>query len=111
MAANADSFVPVTGVVHLPTALGVFLDVGERRLFLRYADTSTSRRHFIRGENVTLDVRTWRKWRDSSRVDREREGQRGYSERPTVTSYGALAPVKDFAGLPWSETTRLRGSA
>jgi hypothetical protein len=57
MAANADSFVPVTGVVHLPTALGVFLDVGERRLFLRYADTSTSRRHFVRGENDTLDVR------------------------------------------------------
>jgi hypothetical protein len=57
MAANADSFVPVTGVVHLPTALGVFLDVGERRLFLRYADTSTSRRRFVGGETVTLDVR------------------------------------------------------
>jgi hypothetical protein len=53
MAASADSFTPVTGVVHLPTALGVFLDVGERRIFLRYSDTSTSRRHFVRGENVT----------------------------------------------------------
>jgi hypothetical protein len=57
MAASADSFTPVTGVVHLPTALGVFLDVGERRIFLRYSDTSTSRRHFVRGENVTLEVR------------------------------------------------------
>jgi hypothetical protein len=50
-------FVPITGVVHLPTSFGVFLDVNERRIFLRYSDTSTSSRRFVPGETVTLDVR------------------------------------------------------
>jgi hypothetical protein len=56
MASNADYFVLITGVVHLPTSLGVFLDVNERRIFLRDSDTSTSPRRFVPGETVTLDV-------------------------------------------------------
>ena len=57
MATNADDFVLITGVVHLPTSLGVFLDVNERRIFLRYSDTATSPLRFVPGETVTLDVR------------------------------------------------------
>jgi hypothetical protein len=57
MVRNAHRFLPITGVVHLPTSFGVFLDVYERRIFLRYSDTSTSHRRFVGGETVTLDVR------------------------------------------------------
>ena len=57
MVSNADDFVPITGLVHLPTSLGVFLDVEERRIFLRYSDTSTTRPRLVPGETVTLDVR------------------------------------------------------
>jgi hypothetical protein len=57
MVSNAHHFVPITGVVRLPTSFGVFLDVNERRIFLRYSDTSASRRRFVGGETVTLDVR------------------------------------------------------
>jgi len=78
MASNGDDFVLVTGVVHLPTSFGVFLDVNERRIFLRYSDTSTSPLRFVPGETVTLDVRrNFAEAAESSRVDREREDQHG----------------------------------
>jgi hypothetical protein len=57
MSHKTHHFVPITGVVHLATALGVFLDVGDRRVFLRYSDTSCSLRRLVAGETVTLDVR------------------------------------------------------
>jgi len=57
MASNADHFVLFTGSVHLRTSLGVLLDVNERRIFLRYSETSTSPLRFVPGETVTLDVR------------------------------------------------------
>jgi hypothetical protein len=42
--------VPVTGVIHLHTSLGTFLDVGERRIFVPQFYTSTLLRRYAPGE-------------------------------------------------------------
>jgi hypothetical protein len=54
---KADTYVLVSGVVHLHTSLGMFLDVGERRVFLPelYCGDASLRR-FAPGEVVTLQV-------------------------------------------------------
>ena len=82
MVSNAHHFVPITGVVRLPTSFGVFLDVNERRIFLRYSDTSASRRRFVGGEpSRSMCVVASRKRRDSSPVDRERDAERAIGGR------------------------------
>jgi len=48
--------VSVTGVIHLHTSLGVFLDVGERRIFIPQFFTSTLLRRYAPGEVVTVNV-------------------------------------------------------
>jgi hypothetical protein len=54
-----DDFVPITGVVHHSTTLGVFLDVENRRVFIPANCTSTPSRVFAPGEAVTLEVVRW----------------------------------------------------
>jgi hypothetical protein len=53
---KAELFVPVTGVIFLHTALGIFLDVGERRIFVPQAFTPWSPRRYAFGEAVTLQI-------------------------------------------------------
>jgi hypothetical protein len=92
MVSYADDFVPITGLVHLPTSLRVFLDVEERRIFfgipiLRLRVPVLSPVRPLRSMCVVAS----RKRRDSPRVDRECEDQHGYGERPTVTRQGTFA--------------------
>jgi len=57
--ANQDNFVPITGVVYQPTSLGVFLDVGDRRVFIPANCMSMPSRVFAPGETVTVEVLRW----------------------------------------------------
>jgi hypothetical protein len=57
--ADQDNFVPITGVVHHATSLGVFLDVGDRRVFIPPNCMSRLSRVFVPGETVTVDVLRW----------------------------------------------------
>jgi hypothetical protein len=50
------AFVPITGVIHLHTALGVFIDLGQRRVFLPNFYTATFDRRFLPGEVATVQV-------------------------------------------------------
>jgi len=54
-----DDFVPITGIVHRSTTLGVFLDVFALRIFIPANCTSTPSRVFKPGEAVTVDVLRW----------------------------------------------------
>ena len=56
MVEKPQQFVPVTGVIHLHNALGVFLDVGERRIFVPQFFTSTLLRRYAPGEVVAVQV-------------------------------------------------------
>jgi hypothetical protein len=52
-----EELVPIEGVVHLHTDLGVFLDVqGGRRVFIPERCMSPADRHFEPGQAVTLHV-------------------------------------------------------
>jgi hypothetical protein len=51
--------VSVEGVVHLATALGVFLDIVGRRVFLPAICITTLPQTFTRGEAVTIKVARW----------------------------------------------------
>ena len=53
---DQDNFVPITGVVQKATSLGVFLDVGDRRVFIPANCMSTPSRVFVPGETVTIEV-------------------------------------------------------
>ena len=57
--ANQDNFVPITGVVYQATSLGVFLDVGDRRVFIPANCISMPSRVFAPGETVTVEVLRW----------------------------------------------------
>jgi hypothetical protein len=54
--AKTEDFVCVTGVVHLRTSLGVFLDIQKGRLFIPTDSTSIPIFAFENGETVTLQV-------------------------------------------------------
>jgi hypothetical protein len=54
MAYKADDFVSVTGVIHLHTALGTFVDVRERRVFVPEFFTPTLLRRYAPGEIVAI---------------------------------------------------------
>ena len=54
--ADQDNFVPITGVVYQATSLGVFLDVGDRRVFIPANCMSMPSRVFASGETVTVEV-------------------------------------------------------
>ena len=55
--ASDDDFVPISGVVHLRTSLGIFLAVDGLRVFIPANSTSTSSRVFEPAETVTIEVR------------------------------------------------------
>jgi len=57
--ANQDNFVPITGMVYQATSLGVFLDVGDRRVFIPANCMSMPSRVFAPGETVTVEVLRW----------------------------------------------------
>ena len=57
--ASQDNFVPITGVVYQATSLGVFLDVGDRRVFIPRNCMSAPSRVFVPGETVTVEVLRW----------------------------------------------------
>jgi hypothetical protein len=52
-------FVPIVGVVHHVTALGVFLDVGDRRVFVGRNCMEPARQPLAAGEPATLRVEHW----------------------------------------------------
>ena len=54
--ADKDDFVPVTGVVHFRTSLGIFLGVDGLRVFIPANSTSTPSRVFEPAETVTIEV-------------------------------------------------------
>jgi hypothetical protein len=54
--ANNDDFVPISGVVHLRTSLGIFLAVDGQRVFIPSNCTSTPSRVFEPAETVTIQV-------------------------------------------------------
>ena len=56
MVEQPQQFVSVTGMIHLHTSLGVFLDVGERRVFVPQAFTSTLLRRYAPREVVVVQV-------------------------------------------------------
>jgi hypothetical protein len=51
-----EEFVPVIGVVHHQTSLGVFLEVAQRRVFLPRLCVSAPSRVFEAGEPATIMV-------------------------------------------------------
>jgi hypothetical protein len=53
---STEEFVPVTGVVHLHDAHGIFLDVGGRRVFIPDDCLSMPGSRFAPGETVTVEV-------------------------------------------------------
>jgi hypothetical protein len=53
---SGKDLVPVTGVVHLQTALGILLDLNDRRIFIPGNCISTPFRRFAPGESVALEV-------------------------------------------------------
>jgi hypothetical protein len=55
--ASDDDFVPISGVVHLRTSLGIFLAVDGLRVFIPANSTSTPSRVFEPAETVTIEVR------------------------------------------------------
>jgi len=59
MMSDQDDFIPITGIVYQGTSLGVFLDIGDRRVFIPANCTSTPSRVFTPGEAVTLQVFRW----------------------------------------------------
>ena len=59
MLVDQDNFVPITGVVHLATSLGVFLDVGERRVFIPANFMEPRSQVIERGKPATLLVLRW----------------------------------------------------
>jgi hypothetical protein len=56
MTKSDDAYVPITGVVHQHTALGVFIDLADRRVFLPHFHTGTAVRRFAPGEIATIQV-------------------------------------------------------
>jgi hypothetical protein len=54
--ANNDDFVPISGVVHLRTSLGIFLAVDGQRVFIPANCTSAPTRVFEPAETVTIEV-------------------------------------------------------
>ena len=56
---DQDDFVPIAGIVHRSTTLGVFLDVVALRVFIPANCTPTPSRVFKPGEAVTVDVLRW----------------------------------------------------
>ncbi len=56
---DQDDFVPIAGIVHRCTTLGVFLDVIALRFFIPANCTSTPSRVFVSGETVTVEVLRW----------------------------------------------------
>ena len=54
--ADHDDFVPVTGVVHFRTSLGIFLGVDGLRVFIPANSMSTPSRVFEPAETVTIEV-------------------------------------------------------
>ena len=56
---DQDDFVPITGMVHRSTTLGVFLDVVDLRVFIPANCMSTPSRVFVPGETVTVEVLRW----------------------------------------------------
>ena len=54
--ADGEDFVPITGVVHLRTSLGIFLAVEGLRVFIPANCTSTPSRVFEPAETVTIEV-------------------------------------------------------
>jgi hypothetical protein len=55
--ASDDDFVPISGVVHLRTSLGIFLAVDGLRVFIPANSTSMPSRVFEPAETVTIEVR------------------------------------------------------
>ena len=53
---STDDFIPVTGIVHLHDAQGIFLDVGGRRVFIPDDCMSIPLSAFAAGETVTILV-------------------------------------------------------
>ena len=82
MVSNVHHFVTITGVVRLPTSFGVFLDVNERRILLRYSDTSASRRRFVGGKTVALDARRSFAGAVPRRQHEEDDGEEKVGTRP-----------------------------
>ena len=56
MMSDQDDFIPITGIVYQGTSLGVFLDIGDRRVFIPANCMSTASRAFVPGETVTIEV-------------------------------------------------------
>jgi len=51
-----EELIPISGVVHLHTSLGVFLDVKGRRVFVPSVKTLSALRRLRAGDFVTLQV-------------------------------------------------------
>jgi len=56
---DQDQFVPITGIVHRSSTLGVFLDILALRVFIPADCTATASRVFEPGEAVTVNVFRW----------------------------------------------------
>jgi hypothetical protein len=59
MSRNNDDFVPIEGVVHLPTSLGVYLDVDRRRIFVPKTCYEMPDQPLLSERAATLQVLRW----------------------------------------------------
>jgi hypothetical protein len=57
MAESDGDYVPITGIVHLHTTLGVFLEIQGRSVFVPDVHMEPARRRYAPGEISTLRVR------------------------------------------------------